>query len=83
MVFFGSSGSSFGKNIKGTVFCVVADNLGAHLVGGFVEYFTGHFICRFAWVTYANFQIREVRSGAFPHRTREAHNLHLQTVKEN
>ncbi|MEI4908245.1 hypothetical protein Q8G40_29610, partial [Klebsiella pneumoniae] len=28
--------SSFGGFIKGTVFCVIADNLGAHAVGGFL-----------------------------------------------
>lgn len=28
---------SLGKRLKGTVFCVVADNLGAHSIGGFVE----------------------------------------------
>lgn len=28
--------SSFGRFIKGTVFCVIADNLGAHVVRGFL-----------------------------------------------
>lgn len=31
---------SLGIPVKGTVFCVVADNLGAHSLGGFVESFT-------------------------------------------
>lgn len=75
--------SSFGKNIKGTVLCVVADNLGAHSVGVFVESFTGSFICRFCLGNHADFQSVEVRSGAFPRRTKEAHALHLQTLKEN
>lgn len=36
--------SSLGKVIKGTVFYVIADNLGAHAVGGIVENFTGSHI---------------------------------------
>lgn len=39
--------SSVGKNIKGTVHCVVADNLGAHSINGLVESFTGPYIYRF------------------------------------
>lgn len=39
--------SSVGKNIKGTVYCVIADNLGAHSISGLVESFTGPYICRF------------------------------------
>lgn len=36
-----------GKTIKGTVFSVIADNLGAHSVRGFVESFSGWYSCRF------------------------------------
>ena len=36
-----------GKIIKGTVFSVIADNLGADSVGGFIESFCGSHICRF------------------------------------
>lgn len=34
-----------GKNIKGTVQCVAADNLGAHGIAGFVESFSGVYVC--------------------------------------
>ena len=30
--------SSVGKNIRGSVHCVVADNLGAHSISGLVEF---------------------------------------------
>lgn len=39
--------SCVGKNISGTVFCVTADNLGAHSLCGLVESFSGYYICRF------------------------------------
>lgn len=38
---------SLGKRVKGTVYSVVADNLGAHSIGGFVESFSGTHVCRF------------------------------------
>lgn len=31
-----------GKNIKRTVYCVAADNLGAHSLVGLLENFSGH-----------------------------------------
>lgn len=39
--------SSFGQNVKGSVFCVAADNLGAHSICRLVENFSGPFICKF------------------------------------
>ncbi|XP_062864816.1 sterile alpha motif domain-containing protein 3-like [Trichomycterus rosablanca] len=39
--------SSLSRQVKGTVFCVVADNLGAHSIGGFVESFSSSHCCRF------------------------------------
>lgn len=63
--------SSVGQHVKGSVFCVVADNLGAHS------------ICRFCLGERSEFQQKEVRSGAFPARTKEDHATHLLTVKEN
>lgn len=36
-----------GKVIRGTVVSVVADNLGAHSLAGFVKNFTGYYVCRF------------------------------------
>ena len=44
-----------------TVFCVSADNLAAHGIGGFVESFrTGH-VCRFCMGSIEQFQVTEVR----------------------
>lgn len=39
--------SQAGQFVKGSVQCVIADNLGAHAIGGFVESFSGGSICRF------------------------------------
>lgn len=39
--------AKLGKTVKGFVQCVVADNLGAHSIAGFVENFSGQYICRF------------------------------------
>lgn len=36
-----------GSFIKGTVQTVIADNLGAHDIAGFVESFSGGYVCRF------------------------------------
>lgn len=33
--------------MKGFVHCIVADNLGAHSIAGFVENFSGKYVCRF------------------------------------
>lgn len=63
--------SSIQQNVKGTVFCVAADNLGAHAISGLVENFCGAFVCRFCLGEQAEFQRTEVRSGAFPARTKE------------
>lgn len=66
-----------GKNVKGTVYCVAADNLGAHSLGGLVENFTGPYICRFCLGSHSEYYQKEVRCGEFPPRTEESHNLHL------
>lgn len=36
-----------GKTLKGTLQCVVAHNLGAHGIAGFVESFSGRYVCKF------------------------------------
>ncbi|XP_048258956.1 uncharacterized protein LOC125384259 [Haliotis rufescens] len=33
--------------IKGSLFCILGDNLGSHMVGGFVESFSGKHVCRY------------------------------------
>lgn len=70
------------KTIKGTA-CIVADNLGAHAVSGLVERFNRDYIRRFCLAKHADFHQKEVRSGAFPPRTKEAYVTHVQTIKEN
>ncbi|KAK6479283.1 hypothetical protein HHUSO_G19991 [Huso huso] len=72
-----------GKSIKGTVFGVAADNLGAHSIGGFVESFSGSHICRFYLGKHSDFQEKEVRTGAFQPRTKQEHSIHVQTALEN
>lgn len=56
---------AIGKNIRGTVFRVSADNLGAHALSGLVESFTGHYICRFCIGDRSEYQQKEVHLGFF------------------
>lgn len=69
-----------GKIVKGTVFSVIADNLGAHSVGGFVESFSGSYVCRFCVGERSQFQELEVRAGAFPGRTKWQHKLDVEAA---
>lgn len=62
-----------GKVIKGMVVSVVADNLGAHSVAGFVENFTGSYICQFCLGDRSDIQSKD-----FQQRTKEQHTLHVQ-----
>lgn len=74
---------SIGKNIKGTVHCVVADNLGAHSISGLVESFSGPYVCWFCLGQRSDFQLKEVQSAAFRRRTKEEHILHVKAVQGN
>lgn len=71
------------KTLKGTVQTIVADNLGAHGIAGFVENFTGPFICRFCTAQTADIQLHEVRSGIFSLRTKETHETHVKTALDS
>ncbi|XP_059898811.1 uncharacterized protein LOC132461193 isoform X1 [Gadus macrocephalus] len=71
-----------GKCVKGTIQCVVADNLGAHGIAGFLESFSGAYICRFCTATKLEIQTRDVGSEAFSLRTEEGHGRHLKTLEE-
>lgn len=75
--------ASLGKNIKGTVQCVSADNLGAHSISGLVESFSGSYICRFCFGQRSEFKSNEVRSGTFTPRTKETHAQDIQALREN
>lgn len=72
-----------GQKIKGTIFSLIADNLGAHSIGGFSENFSGSNVCRFCLGELYEFQEKEVRSGSFQARTKQEHALHVQAVSES
>lgn len=71
-----------GAIVKGTVQCVIADNLGAHGLAGFVESFSGKYFCRFCTAQLSDIQSQEVKSGAFQLRSKENHELHIRTAQE-
>ncbi len=62
--------SKLGKFVKGTVHSVVADNLGAHSLAGFVESFSGQYVCRFCTAQKVDIQSKDVQSGDFVLRTK-------------
>lgn len=57
---------------------MIADNLGAHSLAGFVESFSGSYICRFCVGQRSQFEETEVRAGVFPVRTKQQHELDIQ-----
>lgn len=75
-------GAKLGRPVKGTVQCMVADNLGAHSIVRFVENFTGSYVCRFCTAQRLEFKTTEVRSGAFTQRTNSIHADHLKILQE-
>lgn len=68
---------SLGKVVKGTVFSVVADNLAAHSIAGFVESFSSSHFCRFCLVERSQVKEHEVREGNFSPRTEANHTQHV------
>ncbi|XP_070410625.1 uncharacterized protein [Nothobranchius furzeri] len=74
--------SKLGTFVKGTVHSVIADNLGAHALAGFIESFSGHYICRFCTAQKEEIQSTDVYSGAFTLRTKEIHEAHLKTAQD-
>lgn len=75
--------SKLGRTVKGTVQCVVADNLGAHSIAGFVENFSGTYICRFCTAERSEIQTNEVRDEVFTLRTKDIHADHVRILEEN
>ena len=63
------------------MYCVVADNLGAHSIGGFVESFSSTHVCRFCLGERSQFPVSEVRTGAFCPRTIQEHRVHVQIAQ--
>lgn len=74
---------SLGKVVKGTVFAVVADNLGAHSIGGFVESFSASHFCRFCVGERAQIQEHEVGEGLFALRTKIDYTMHVTAALAN
>lgn len=72
---------SLGRQVKGTVSSVIADNLGAHSIGGFVGSFSSSYVCRWCLREHAKFQSSEVHTGAFPPRTKEDHTVLVQNAQ--
>lgn len=75
--------SQIGQFVKGTVQCLIADNLGAHAIGGFVESFSCGSICRFCTGDRSEFQTKDVSSGAFILRTKDIHDNHVLSAQES
>ena len=72
--------SQLNEFIKGTVNSVIADNLGAHGLAGFVESFNAEYICRFCTAKKA--EIQSLTAGDFERRTPELHEAHVKTALE-
>lgn len=71
-----------GKFVKGTVQCIIADNLGAHGIAGFVENFSSGHLCRFCTASRSEIQTKALDSGIFISRTEEIHSDHLKSIEE-
>ena len=74
---------SVGQNVKGTIFCVSADNLAAHGLGGFLESIRAGYVCRFCMATSEQFQTTEVKKEEFVQRTKASHDIHVQNVLQD
>lgn len=74
--------SKLGTFIKGTVHSVIADNLGAHSLAGFIESFSGQYICRFCTAQKVQIQTNNVHSGAFSLQTKDLHDSHLKIAQD-
>ena len=71
---------SIGKAVKGTVLCVVADNLAAHGLAGFTKCFRAQYVCRFCTATKDQFQAHDVGSGEFSVRTKASHDVDVDAA---
>lgn len=72
-----------GASIKGTVLYVAADNLAAHALAGFQESFIVERMCRFCMATREEIQTKNVSSGFYTLRTKDAHDSQVQEVKQD
>lgn len=69
-----------GKSVRGTIFCVVSDNLAAHALAGFAQSFRSGYICRFCNATRDLIQSYSVEDGEFSLRTKAGHDSNVQDV---
>ncbi|CAN7951867.1 unnamed protein product [Ixodes pacificus] len=70
-----------GVHVKGTVICILGDNLGSHFIGGFTENFSSStFLCRYCLLTRKEFREDPCRLGE--KRTAEKYDLAVQEVEE-
>lgn len=51
-------------------------------MAGFLESFSGQYICRFSTAQKVDIQTRDVQSGAFLLRTKEKHEAHVKSAQE-
>lgn len=72
---------TLGHYVKPTVFCVCADNLGAHSLAGYQENFNVDKFCRFCLIS--RDQIATVKASDFPLRTVEEHNSFVEQLKQS
>lgn len=72
-----------GEFVRGTIQCVIADNLGAHSISGFIESFSGEYFCRCCEAKRSDIQETEVSSGVFTLRSKETHEMHVSSAQSN
>lgn len=72
-----------GDFVKGTIQCVIADNLGAHGIAGFTENFVGEYSCRFCLAQKSEIQQKEMSSDVFTLRSKETHEIHVSSAQGN
>lgn len=72
-----------GASIKGIVLCDAADNLAAYALAGFQQSFIVEQMCRFCRATRKEIQTKNVGSGFYKLRTKDAQDRQLQEVKED
>ena len=62
---------------------MVADNLAAHCIAGFVESFSAELFCQFCMGKNSDVKVEEVRSGAFNLRDKDLHQDRVKTALAN
>lgn len=75
--------AQIGDFVKGTIQCVIADNLGAHGIAEFIQSFSGEYVCRFCVAQKSEIQEKEVSSGAFTLRCKYSHEIHVRSAQDN